>query len=374
VLLSGAGSLGKLPDVLAQLKIRKVLIVTDGGLMKTQLPDRLLTILKQTGIHYVLFDGVRANPTTEHVEEARRLYAENSCQAFLAFGGGSPIDTAKAAAARIARPRRTIPDMRGFLKVGRTVPPIVAIPTTAGTGSEVTIAAVITNSEMHYKYAVSDPQLIPVCAVLDPELTAGLPPMITACTGMDALTHAVEAYITHGAAKRCKILSEQAVRLIYANIEEACTNGGNLEARLNMLMASFYAGDSFTRAGLTYVHPIAHALGGLYNKTHGLLSAVLLPYVLEAFGGCIHSRLARLAVAAGLDAAGMTDQQAAAVFIESIRRLNRKMNIPDKLGCIRRDDIPQIVKRVLAEANPWYPVPKIFGENEITRIVHKVSE
>jgi alcohol dehydrogenase class IV len=173
-------------------------------------------------------------------------------------------------------------------------------------------------------------------------------------------------------AKRCRILSEQAVRLIYANIEEAYTNGGNLEARLNMLLASYRAGDSFTRAGLTYVHPIAHALGGLYNETHGLANAVLLPYVLEAFGSCIHRKLSRLAVAAGVEVAGMTEQAAAAAFIESIRQLNRRMNIPVRLDCIRHDDIPQIVKWALAEANPWYPVPKIFGKSELTGIIRNV--
>jgi alcohol dehydrogenase class IV len=198
--------------------------------------------------------------------------------------------------------------------------------------------------------------------------------MMTACSGMDALTHAVEAYITFGVSKRCKKLSEQAVRLIYGNIGEAYTNGGNLEARLNMLLAAHRAGASFTRAGLTYVHPIAHALGGLYDETHGLANAVLLPHVLEAFGSCIHRKLARLAAATGLEVSGQTEQAAAFAFIESIRQLNGRMNIPQKLDCIRCEDIPQIVRWVLAEANPWYPVPKIFGEYEITGILGKVMD
>jgi aldehyde dehydrogenase (NAD+) len=374
VLLQGAGSVLRLPDAVKKFKADNVLVVTDRMLLELRLPDKLLAALGQAGIRYALFDGVQANPTTDIVEEARNAYAENSCSGFIAFGGGSAIDTAKAAAARIARPKKSISRMGGFLKVGKKTPPVFAVPTTAGTGSEVTIAAVVTDSKTRHKYAVNDPQLIPVCAVLDAELTAGLPRQITADTGMDALTHAVEAYITRGVRKLCKELSEKAVRLIYANIETAYADGANPEARQNMLLASFWAGDSFTRAGLTYVHPVAHTLGGLYNVPHGRANAVILPYVLEAFGGAAHKKLAKLAEAAGLDVAGRTDAEAAGAFIASIRRLNRGMGIPEKFGCIREEDIPQMVRWALAEANPWYPVPKIFGGAEVEAIIRSVME
>jgi len=372
LLLDGAGSLLKLPDVVKSKGIRKVLIVTDKEIMALHLCDSLLNALDTEGIQCIVFDNVRANPTIDMIEEARNVYIANNCQGFIAFGGGSVIDTAKAAGARIARPKKTIAQMGGFLKVRKELPPLFAVPTTAGTGSEVTIAAVITDRATHHKYAVNDPQMIPICAVLDPEIITGLPPSITAATGMDALTHAVEAYITWGVSKRCKRLSEDAVRLIFANIWETYRTGTDIEARHNMLLASFYAGDSFTRAGLTYGHPIAHTLGGLYNETHGRANAILLPVVLEAFGSCIHKKLAHLARVAGLDLSGKTESEAAQAFIQEIRRLNHSMGIPEKFDSIRREDIHQMVKWALDEANPWYPVPKIFGEKEIIAIIERI--
>jgi aldehyde dehydrogenase (NAD+) len=372
MLLEGPGSVLKLPETIKKAGAFPVLVVTDRALLDLHLPDKLLGALEKEGVPYAVFADVKANPTIDIVEQARQAYLDNKCKGFIAFGGGSSIDTAKAAAARIARPRATVAKMGGFLKVMKRIPPIFAVPTTAGTGSEVTIAAVVTDGKTHHKYAINDPQLIPVCAVLDAELTAGLPKQITADTGMDALTHAVEAYITHGVSKLCRDLSEKAVKLIYGNLEKAYKNGADLEARQNMLLASFYAGDSFTRAGLTYVHPIAHTLGGLYNVPHGRANAVILPYVLDAFGASVQKKLAKLAAIAGLDVSGKTEAEAAGDFIASIRRMNMDMGIPEQFGCIRQQDVPQMVKWALAEANPWYPVPKIFGAKEIERIIQEV--
>lgn len=372
LMLEGAGSVLKLPDVVKDRGADNVLFVTDKIITGLHLPDSLMDGLKSKGIKFTVFDSVKANPTIDIVEEARKAYIDNGCSGFIAFGGGSVIDTAKAAAALIVRPKKTIPQLKGFLKVLKAPPPVFAVPTTAGTGSEVTVAAVITDGNTHHKYAVNDPQLIPVCCVLDPELTKGLPPSITAVTGMDALTHAVEAYITRGVTKRCKKLSEDAVKLIFENIKKAYANGSDMEARNNMLLAAFYAGDSFTRAGLTYVHPIAHTLGGLYNEAHGRANAVILPYVLDAFGSCIHKRLARLALAAGLDVSGKTEKQAAEAFIAAIRQLNADMGILKKFDFIKRGDVPRMVKWALKEANPWYPVPKIFGKDQIAAIIEQV--
>lgn len=374
LVLGGAGRVLKLPDAVKNHGIDNVLFVTDNIIMQLHLPDSLLAELNNKGIKYTVFDSVKANPTIDIVEEARKAYIENGCTGFIAFGGGSAIDTAKAAAARIVRPNKTIPQLKGFLKVLKTPPPVFAVPTTAGTGSEVTVAAVITDGITHHKYAINDPQLIPVCCVLDPELTVGLPPAITAFTGMDALTHAVEAYITFGVTKRCKKLSEDAVKLIFGNIKKAYADGRDIDARNNMLLAAFYAGDSFTRAGLTYVHPIAHTLGGLYNEAHGRANAVILPYVLDAFGSSIYRKLARLARAAGLDVSGQTDEQAAKAFIAAIRQMNADMGIPEKFDFIKRGDVPRMIKWALKEANPWYPVPKVFGKTEITDIIERVME
>jgi len=374
VLLTGAGCVRGLPEIVEKFGIKRALFVADKGVMSLGLADALIEELKARDIETAIFADVTANPTIELIENAVKLYNEKKCGGFVAFGGGSAIDTAKAAAARIARPKKPIRKMGGFLKVRKKTPPVFAVPTTAGTGSEVTVAAVVTDGTTRHKYAVNDPLLIPVCAVLDPELVAGLPPEITAHTGMDALTHAVEAYITFGASKLCRKLSEDAVRLIFENLERSYRNGGDLEARQNMLLASFKAGDSFTRAGLTYVHPIAHTLGGLYNEAHGRANAVILPYVLEAFGKKIHRKLARLAQAAGMDVSGKSESEAAALFIGEIKRLNRNMGIPEKFGFIRDEDIPKMVEWALAEANPWYPVPVIFGAGQIRAIIESVRE
>lgn len=371
-LLKGADSVFLLPQEVKRRGVDNVLFVTDRSIMQLHLPDALLGALADAGIHCTVFDAVRSNPTIEMIENARKAYLDNGCQGFIAFGGGSVIDTAKVAAARIANPKKTIEKMGGFLKVGGKLPPVFAVPTTAGTGSEVTIAAVVTDGETHHKYALSDPHLIPACAVLDPRLIVGLPPAITADTGMDALTHAVEAYLTQGVSRQCRRLSEDAVRLIFANLQRSYSDGSDLEARMNMQLASFYAGDSFTRAGLTYVHPIAHTLGGLYGTPHGRANAVILPYVLEAFGSCIHSKLKKLAAAAGLDVAEKSDAEAAAAFIEAVKEMNRSMGIPAQFDFIKEKHIPQMVKWALAEANPWYPVPQVFGAAELTAVIKKI--
>jgi alcohol dehydrogenase class IV len=372
LVLTGAGSVKNLPEKIKGFGFVSVLLVADKGVMQLKLADPLIAALASQGIRTVVFAEVTMNPTINLIEKARELYAENKCEAFVAVGGGSAIDTAKAAAARIAKPKKTIQKMGGFLKVRKKTPPVFAVPTTAGTGSEVTVAAVVIEDISRHKYAISDPVLIPVGAVLDPQLIVGLPADFTAYTGMDALTHAVEAYITLGVSSLCKRLSKEAVRLVFQNVEKSYQNGSDIEARQNMLFAAFKAGDSFTRAGLTYVHPIAHALGGLYNEAHGRANAVILPYVLEAFGKKIHKKLAELASAAGLDVAQKSESEAAALFISEIKRLNRDMGIPEKLTNILDSDVSKIVKWTLEEANPWYSVPVIFGAKEIEAIIKNI--
>lgn len=370
-LLTGENCVLKLPEEMKRRGVTHTLFVTDSNLIKIGLPGPLLEALKVANIRCTIFDAVMPNPRSDMIKQAAKIYAQEGCDALVAMGGGSVIDTAKIAAARVALPRKSIARMGGFLKIGKKLPPIFAIPTTAGTGSEVTIAAVVTD-EHHHKYAINDPRLLPVCAVLDPKLTATLPRSITADTGMDALTHAVEAYITRGVSGKCRRLSEEAVKLIFANLPEAYQNGADMEARMNMLLASFYAGDSFTRAGLTYVHPIAHTLGGIYGTPHGRANAVILPYVLEAFGSRVHLQLAKLAAVAGLDVAGKTEAQAAVAFIAAIRKMNHDMGLPETFDFIKEEDIPQMVKWAIGEANPWYPPPVLFGTEELTAVVRRI--
>ena len=292
-------SLKAVPDVLKKKKCKNVLIITDAGIHKLGLTDRLEKVLTDSSIPYILYDKTVANPTTVNVAEALELYHENNCQAIIGFGGGSSMDCAKAVGARVAKPHQSLAKMKGILKVHKKLPLLIAVPTTAGTGSETTLAAVIVDAETRHKYAINDFPLIPRYAVLDPKVTLSLPPFITATTGMDALTHAVEAYIGNSTTPGTRKNARDAVQLIFENLDTAYTDGSNKEARRNMLRASYFAGCAFTKSYVGYVHAVAHSLGGQYNVPHGLANAVLLPYVLEAYGKTIYKKLAALAVAAG---------------------------------------------------------------------------
>ena len=372
-LVKGAGCVKKLPTVVKSNGHDSVLVVTDKGLMNLHLLDGLFEGLEKSDVKYVVYDGTQPNPTIDNIEEARKLYADNNCAAVIAFGGGSPMDCAKVAAARIAKPKQSVQKMRGTLKILKKLPTIYAVPTTAGTGSETTIAAVVSDPSTHEKYALQDPVLRPKYAVLDPELTLGLPPHITSTTGMDALTHAVEAYIGHSNTKGTAAAAEKATRMIFDNILKVYENGKDIDARQNMLEASYLAGIAFTRAYVGYVHAIAHNLGGMYGTPHGLANAVVLHYVLEYFGESAHERLAKLADVAGLETAGMNDAQKANLFIEKIKELNKTMNIPDKLDILEKD-IPTIAKRALKEGNPLYPVPKIMDLEDCMAVIRKIAK
>ena len=369
VLLEGEDATLKLPSFIKNLKINKVLIVTDKGLMNIHLLDPLFEKLKKENVEYVVYDGVQPNPTIPSIEECRQIYIDNQCEGIIAFGGGSPMDCAKAAAARVVKPKQSVRKMRGYLKVGKKLPPFFAVPTTAGTGSETTLAAVVTDPTTHEKNAICDPCLRPKYAVLDPKLTIGLPPHITSTTGMDALTHAVEAYIGKSNVKSTIRYSEDAVKLIHANLEIAYNDGKNIEARNNMLKASFYAGQAFTRAFVGYVHAIAHNLGGMYNTPHGLANAVILPYVLEWYGKSVYKPLSKLADLIGLSKEGMSMEEKAKAYIAEIRRMNKAMNIPEKFDFIKEEDIPTLVKRALKEGNPGYPVPKIMNKKDCESVI-----
>lgn len=280
------------------------------------------------------------------------------------------MDCAKVAGARVSNPNTTVSQMRGLLKVFKKLPPFFAVPTTAGTGSETTLAAVVSNMQTHEKYAINDPKLRPKYAVLDPELTTGLPKKITSTTGMDALTHAVEAYIGQSGVKSTNDYAEKATKLIFDNLEKAYEDGKDIEARENMLVASFYAGMAFTRAYVGYVHAIAHNLGGLYGTPHGLANAVILPHVLEYYGETAHEKLAKLADIVGID--GDSDKEKAEKFIEEIKEMNEEMDIPEHFDFIKDEDIPTIVARALKEGNPLYPVPKIMDEEDCTKVVKAI--
>ncbi|MBR0039873.1 MAG: iron-containing alcohol dehydrogenase [Oscillospiraceae bacterium] len=369
--VSGVGSIGKIPELLKKEKVGKVLVVT-GPTVGKKLAPKILAELDAAEIAYTLFAEVEANPSVDTVNKIQKLYLDSGCEGVIAIGGGSPMDAAKAAAARVVRPGREVGQMAGLLKVGRNLPPFIAVPTTAGTGSETTIAAVITDSATHHKYALMDLHLVPKYAVLDPEMTRELPPKVTSTTGMDALTHAVEAYIcwTYNTKESIR-LAEEAVCGIFRYLERAYRDGSDMEARTEMLIAAYKAGFAFTRAGVGNVHAIAHTLGGLYNTPHGLANAVILPIVLEDYGEVVYPKLARLAVLTGVKTDGSEAERAQA-FIREIRAMNARMNIPTGFDHIREEDIPQMITWALAEANPVYPVPVVYDRTRCEKVIRRI--
>lgn len=369
--LEGAGAVKQLPELIRKKGYNKVLVVTDKVLMDLGLPKGMLDAMDAAGIEYVVYDGVQPNPTDRNVNEGLKLFRESGCQAMVAFGGGSPMDCCKGIGAMAVKKGKTVEQLQGLFKVLHRIPTIFAVPTTAGTGSETTVAAVITNEKTHHKASMNDTSLMPKYAVLDPELTVGLPPKVTSTTGMDALCHAVECYTNNTYnSKLEKKLAEDAVKLIYDNLYTAYCDGSNLEARQNMQKAAFYAGRAFTRGCVGYVHAIGHTLGGLYGTPHGLAMSVILPHVMRQFGSAAHERLARLAEICGMT--GANDVEKAEKFISWIEELKAKMNIPAGLDVIKDEDVPQIIAWAMKEANPLYPVPVVWDKADFEKCISTI--
>lgn len=373
VLLKGEDSLLKIKDILNENKKQSVLLVSDAFLSSTDYFQELVEDLEKSNIKVSIFNKVIPNPTIGNIEEGLNIYKENKCDAIIAYGGGSPIDCAKGIAARATNPKRPLPKMKGLLKVKHKPAFLIAIPTTAGTGSEATVAAVISNAKTHEKYAINDPKLIPLYAVLDPKLLVSLPGKVTSTTGMDALTHAVEAYIGGSNTKATRKEAKEAVLLIKNNLLKSYQNPTDLEARNNMQIASYKAGLAFTRAYVGYVHAIAHTLGGMYGVPHGLANAVILPHVLRKFGSSCYTRLAELADYISLTDKDKTKKEKAEAFIGFIDELNAQMNIPNKIeNVIQEKDLPIMVKRAIKEANPLYPVPDLWDEKDFLEIFKEI--
>ena len=364
----------ELAKELLSSECKSVLLVTDKTIRGLGLTDALVSQLEEKGIKVAIFDETVANPTTDNVAKALGLYHAFDCKALIGFGGGSAIDCAKAVGARVACPKKSLMKMKGILKVRRKLPPLCAIPTTAGTGSETTISSVITDSVSRHKYAINDFPLIPKYAILDANLTLGLPQFVTATTGMDALTHAVEAYIGKSTTKQTRQQSIMAIKLIFENLLTAYNDGSNLKARQNMLYASYLAGLAFTKSYVGYVHAVAHSLGGKYNLPHGEANAICLPVVLKKYGRSIYKKLYKIATQIGLCSPATSKEVASKIFIESIEILNKKMSIRDKIPEIKGSDIPALAATAEKEANPLYPVPKLFTVKELEKIYSEVSD
>lgn len=367
-------SIKEIPGVLRKKRKKSVLLITDKTIRGFGITKNLEDLLVEEGFKVTVFDETVANPTNENVEDARKLYKENKCDCLIGFGGGSSMDCAKAVGARIAKPYQPLSKMEGIMKILLPIPLLMAIPTTAGTGSETTVASIIVDVETRHKYPINDFPLIPKYAVLDPEVTKSLPAFVTATTGMDALTHAVEAYIGNSTTVNTRKASLKAVSLIFEYLPKAVENGSDMRARRKMLYASYLAGYSFTRSYVGYVHAVAHSLGGKYNTPHGLANAVLLPYVLEEYGECAYKKLHDLAVVADLAGTDESDEEAAKKFIAAIRKMQVDFNIGDKITGIKEEDIPKLAKYADKEGNPLYPVPKLMDAKELEKFYYAVME
>lgn len=371
-LFSGADSSLELCEAIGHLDIKSLLLVTDKILVEIGLLNDIQAKLAEQGIKVTVYDGILPDPTYDQVEKGLAILKKNKCEGVLAVGGGSPIDASKAIAAR-ATNNKSLEKMAGLFKVYKTPLPLFVVPTTAGTGSEVTIVSVVSNPESHQKTPIIDPKLVPTMAALDGKLMLGLPASVTAATGMDALTHAIESFISTNATEETRRHALAATKLIMENLETAVHDGSNFEARQNMAMASYYAGLAFTKAGVGYVHAIAHNFGALYSTPHGLANSIVLPHILDYSKNDIINELAELAHASGLKTGRETNKQLADKLIAKIRTMLKSFEIPETLDTLKRDDIPRIAKLALDEAHANYPVPKYMDQRTCETLITKMA-
>jgi alcohol dehydrogenase len=362
----GMGSSRELCESIAHTGAKKVLIVTDDQLVQIGLVERVGAALQAAGVEISTYAGVEPDPTSVHVEAGLAQFDREGCDAVLAVGGGSSMDAAKIIAA-MATNRVPIAKLEGPMKVRNATAPLYAIPTTAGTGSEGTVAAVISDPTSHAKKFFIDPKLLPTMAALDPELMTGLPPHITAATGMDALTHAVESYLCRTSTPVTERYATVAVRLIFDHLPTAFSDGANIESRKAMALASYYAGLAFTRTSVGYVHAVAHTFGAFYGTPHGLANAIALPHVLAFSSEAAVARLADLAELIGVG--GELQPEKADRFIAAVRDLMAKVEIPSSLDALKREDVPAIAKQALAEAHLNYPVPRYMSQPECEHLL-----
>ncbi len=355
-------------SLLKEREHAKALIVTDKQLSGLKLYQPLTEALKASKIAYKVFDDVNVNPTISNVEDGLAIYKKEGCDCIIAFGGGSPIDCAKTIGLRLAKPKKSVEKMKGISLCVKKLPTFIAVPTTAGTGSETTLASVIIDEQTRHKIVITDFSVIPEFALLDAEFTKGLPPMLTATTGMDALTHAIEAYIGRSTTAQTRTASLDAIKLIFENLEKAYKTPTNAKARQNMLHASYLAGVAFTKSYVGYVHAIAHSLGGQYNTAHGLANAVILPYVLAAYDKSVYKKLSHIAVHCGLASDDDRREIASRAVIDKIIKMRANMGIPNTLEEIKIEDIKMLAARASSEANPLYPVPRLFDASELEGI------
>ena len=370
-LLVGPGSSARLGELIAAFGHRRLMIVTGEFTQRRGLMRPMLDALDAGGAAYAVFAEITPDAPIPLIERGIEFYREHDCDALIAFGGGSSMDAAKAIAMAIANPK-PLRDLAGYFKGRHSPAAIYAVPTTAGTGSEVTVAAVISDPEQQSKVVIIDPRLVPRLAALDATLMTGLPPAMTAATGIDALTHAVEAFVGHWATPTSDGMALAAVGMIFGHLRTCYRDGANLAAREQMALAATYAGLAFTRANVGYVHAIAHQFGGRYHTAHGLANAIMLPHVLKYSAPVITDRLALLAVAAKAGRKGEPEEVLAAKFLDAVDQLNRDLHIPLKLDALQEADIPALARAACHEAHTGYPVPRYMSQQICEDMIRKV--
>lgn len=370
--LMGRGCLTEAGLHIRQLGGSKALVVTDGFLRKSGIADRVLNVLKAEGLDYVIYDDVRPNPTCKNVHDGVELLKQEGCDLIVSVGGGSPQDAAKAIGI-IAANGGHITEYEGVHKSASKSMPIVAVNTTAGTSSEVTINYVITDEQRKVKMVMVDKNSLASISINDPELMTAKPADLTAATGMDALTHAIEALVTPGAYPVTDATALATVRLIFDYLPRAVKDGNDIEAREQMVYAIFLGGLAFNNAGLGYVHAMAHQLGGVYDLPHGVCNAMLLPFVEEENAKHVPEKFRAIARAIGMDDQGKDDAECARFVINKISELSHEVGIPAKLSELGVDDpdlnllADNAMKDACAPGNPFQPT-----KEEVIRLFERI--
>ena len=371
----GHGAINEIPGIVKSKGFKKAFVASDPDLVKFGVTAKVTDLLKENGIEYELYSDIKPNPTIENVFHGVDAYKASEADFMITIGGGSSMDTGKAIGIIINNPEfADVRSLEGVAPTKKRTVFTIAVPTTGGTGAESTINYVITDVEKKRKFVCVDPNDIPDVAVVDPDMMASMPKGLTASTGMDALTHAVEAYIGNSTTPGTRKDALMATELIFNNLDRAYTNGSDTTARKNMLKAAYYAGCAFTKSYVGYVHAVAHSLGGEYNVPHGLANAVILPMVLESYGESIYTKLHDLAIAAGVADKDMPDETAAKAFIQAVKDMKARFNIGDTIPEIKEKDIPKLAGYADKEANPLYPVPVLMDAKTLEQFYYKLMK
>ncbi|WP_340032777.1 iron-containing alcohol dehydrogenase [Paenibacillus sp. FSL K6-1122] len=370
--LMGRGCLQEAGQMIGEMGIRKALVVSDRQLITSGVAEQVLSILRKSGLDYVVYDEVQPNPTCQNVHDGLQVFQDHGCDAIISIGGGSPQDAAKGIGI-VATNGGHIREYEGFHQSKHKSVPLVAVNTTAGTSSEVTINYVITDEERKVKMVMVDRNSLVSLSVNDPELMLSKPASLTAATGMDALTHAVEAMVTPGGFTVTSATAAAAVELIFEYLPRAVRDGSDLEAREHMTYACFLGGIAFNNAGLGYVHAMAHQLGGVYDLPHGVCNAMLLPYVEELNAKHVPGKFRHIAKAIGMDVKGRSDEECSDYVIEAIRQLSKEVGIPEKLSelGVKDPDVELLADNAMKDAcapgNPYQP-----SKDEVMELFRKI--